>query len=180
MFVLLCMILTFAHAETPAGWFVAGSDPGSYSAEVVSEAHTGSQAARLRHSAAQGSAGFGTMMQNMSPAEYAGSRVRMTAWLKSEDVEHWAGLWLRVDGKQGVTLSFDNMSERPVRGTTPWKKYEVVLDVPNDAVNMGFGVLITGKGTVWLDDLTFEQVGTDVPITSRTKPAKPVNPSFER
>ena len=51
-------------------------------------------------------------------------------YVKSNEVEKYAGLWMRVDGQQNQVLSFDNMQNRPFRETTDWKKYEVVLDVP--------------------------------------------------
>ena len=63
--------------------------------------------------------GFGTLMQQSKPGKYLGKRVRMTGLVKSENVATWAGLWLRVDqsGSQ-QPLSFDNMGDRPIKGTT--------------------------------------------------------------
>lgn len=43
------------------------------------------------------------------------------------------GLWFRVDGTTGKSLSFDNMQDRAVKGTTEWARYEIVLDVPEGA-----------------------------------------------
>ncbi|MCA9492492.1 MAG: hypothetical protein KC621_21310 [Myxococcales bacterium] len=48
-------------------------------------------------------------------------------------------------------LSFDNMQERPIRGTQDWTRHEIVLDVPTGATNIAFGILVAGKGTVWID-----------------------------
>ncbi|KAB2352595.1 hypothetical protein [Actinomadura rudentiformis] len=45
-------------------------------------------------------------------------------------------------------LAFDNMGDRPVRGTADWQRYEVVLDVPRAAVNVAYGVLLVGAGVV--------------------------------
>ena len=87
------------------------------------------------------------------------------------------------------------MMSRSVRGTTTWKRYEVVLDVPADAINIYLGALLYQRGQVWLDDLKLELVGNGVPVTnqlspeetqlekSRTPPgpglAQPVNLGFE-
>ena len=35
-----------------------------------------------------------------------------------------------------------------------WRKYDVVLDVPSEAQNIAFGVLLAGEGQVWTDDVS--------------------------
>src|SRR5439155_1751743 len=89
----------------------------------------------------------------------------MSGYVKAERVEQWAGLWMRVDGVGQRTLGFDNMQNRPIKGTQDWAKYDVVLDVPNDSVGIYFGILLSGKGQVWLDTIQFEFVGSNVPTT---------------
>src|SRR5262245_5038888 len=61
---------------------------------------------------------FGTFTQAFRADDYRGKRVRMTAYAKSKDVEGWAGLWLRIDGKEKFGLAFDNMQDRAIKGTT--------------------------------------------------------------
>ena len=90
--------------------------------------------------------GFGTLMQQCLPSEYAGKRVRMSGYMKSQDVAGWAGFWFRIDGQGARPLAFDNMHGRAVRGTTGWKKYEIVLDVPQQATNLAYGALLDGTG----------------------------------
>ena len=58
------------------------------------------------------------------------------------------------------------MQGRPIKGTTDWQKYEVVLDVPQESVAIAFGILLTGKGQAWLSEVQFEEVGAEVPTTS--------------
>jgi hypothetical protein len=58
----------------------------------------------------------------------------------------------------------------------------VVLDVAETADSIAFGVLLVGSGRVWLDDVTFEPVGQDVPTTGgeiRRQPTTPVNLDFD-
>ena len=76
---------------------------------------------------------------------------------------------MRVDGNQRL-LGFDNMMNRPVKNTTDWGKYEVILDIPNEAVNILFGTLLVGKGQVWVDDLKLEIVTGEVPLTNQLTP----------
>jgi hypothetical protein len=117
---------------------------------------------------------------------YLNKRVRMTGYVKSENVTTWAGLWLRVDepGSQ-QPLSFDNMSDRPIKGTTDWTKYEIVLDVPSNASLIAYGALLGGTGQIWFDRITIEVVSDSVPVTgsaNRKKSAtlnEPTNLDFE-
>jgi hypothetical protein len=118
-------------------------------------------------------------MQNMSPADYAGNRVKMTAWIKSEGVEDWAGMWLRVDGESKSATAFDNMGDRPIKGTTEWTQYSIVLNVHPKATNIAYGVLVSDAGTVWIDDVQFELVGEKEPTTGSSSQFAPQNPSFE-
>jgi hypothetical protein len=97
-----------------------------------------------------------------------GGRKRQILHVKSRDVENSAGLWMRVeglDGKGNYSVSSDLM-RTPIKGTTDWKRCEVVLDVPKEGdAAIYFGVMLAGKGQVWADDFKFEAVGEDVRTT---------------
>ena len=128
---------------------------------------------------------FGTVMQEFSAENYLGKRVRMTAFVKADRIAGWAGLWMRVDGvgEEDQALSFDNMQKRPIKGTLGWKKYHIVLDVPENSQSITFGILLSGTGHAWLDEFKFEVVGKDVPVTGTTKPQlpkEPLSPGFEQ
>jgi len=73
---------------------------------------------------------------------------------------------MRVDGGEWKTLSFDNMEDRPIRGTNDWQKQSIVLDVPENSERISFGVLLDGTGDVWIDDVKLESVSEDVKVTS--------------
>jgi hypothetical protein len=89
--------------------------------------------------------------------------VRFSGFVKTE-VADMAGLWMRVD-KEAKQVALDNMLNRPIKGTTNWQRYDVVLDVPKDATGIFFGVLLGGSGMVWLNDAKFEIVDPSVPTT---------------
>jgi hypothetical protein len=74
------------------------------------------------------------------------------------------------------------MQNRPIKGTASWQKYDVVLDVPQDATGIFFGVLLSGSGTVWLSDTKFEVVGPTVLTTGAQvqKADEPTNLDFEK
>jgi hypothetical protein len=113
--------------------------------------------------------GFGTLMQQFPAGSYVGKRVRFSAYVKSENVMRSAVLWMRVDGATGW-LALDNMFERAIRGTTEWKLYEVVLDVPESAVGVALGILLDGPGQVWLNGGNIEIVSSAIPVTRLSNP----------
>jgi hypothetical protein len=97
--------------------------------------------------------------------------VRLSGWIKTADVTDQAAIWLVAHGERHV-LVFDEMDDRPVKGTTSWKQYEVVLDIPENAINLRFGGLISGRGQAWFDDLALEIVGQEVPVTAKMSDAE--------
>lgn len=173
--------------DTPTGWFRAGSKPNSYDMGVDKGAgQDGKNAATIR-SIDKKIKGFGTLMQQIKPAKFLGKRIRMTGYVKSENVANQAALWLRIDqaGSQ-QPLAFDNMSNRPIKGTTAWTKYEIVVDVPVHASLMAFGALLSGTGQIWFDRIAFEIVEPTIPTTGMQKDNNPlaepvpVNLDFEQ
>jgi hypothetical protein len=169
------------NPAVPRGWLLAGSNPRNYETGLDPQAsYQGFPSAYLK---AKQSAmeGFGTLMQEFGAAQYAGKRVRLRASVKAEEVGDWAGLWMRVD-KGSTVVSFDNMMDRPIKGTTTWQSYEVILDVPQDATGIAFGILLNKSGSVWLNTVKFESVGLDVPTTAKAStrlPEGPTNLNFE-
>lgn len=181
----LVLLLTFTlavQAAAPPGWFLAGTKPASYEAGTDAQAaYNGHPSAYLKAKEPDPGGGFGTLMQDFRADKYVGKRVRFSAFAKSDGIQSWAGLWMRVD-KEKDSVAFDNMMDRPIKGTTGWQKYDVVLDVPQDATGIFFGVLLDGPGAVWLNSANFEVVGTEVPTTGgkgSKLPDGPTNLNFE-
>lgn len=149
----------------PKDWVKAGSDPSDYKMGVDENVtFDGSKSAFIEADSAK-SKGFGTLMQNSSVEDYLGERVRLTIYIKTQDVSGWTGGWFRIDGGKKKTLAFDNMNNRPITKSTEWAKYTMVLDVPNNATKMAYGVLLNGNGKVWFDNLSFEVVDENTPVT---------------
>jgi hypothetical protein len=120
-------------------------------------------------------------MQNFKPDKYLGKKIKMTAWMKSNEVASWAGFWLRVDqAGANNSLSFDNMHDRSIKGTTEWKKYEIVLSVPASATNIAFGALLDRTGQIWFDEINFEVVDNSVASTGKSANDEPVNLNFDK
>lgn len=70
---------------------------------------------------------------------------------------------MRADGERKV-VAFDNLQDRSVKGTTNWKRYEIVVDIAENAISLTFGPMLVGKGQAWFDDLSLEIVGKDIPV----------------
>ncbi len=105
--------------------------------------------------ASQRQSAFGVATGSFPVSHAAGKKIKFSGAVRTRDLEGYAGLWWRVDGPKG-TLAFDNMQTRGPRGTSDWTRYEIVLSVPVEAVNINFGVLMPGKGAAWFDDLRIE------------------------
>jgi hypothetical protein len=179
--VLLAACSLALQAAAPKGWFVAGSKPAEYESGIDTvAAYDGHPSAYLRAKVSSVE-GFGTLMQDFRADHYLGKRVRFSAFVKTERAQDWAGLWMRVD-KESKQLAFDNMQDRSIKGTTDWKQYDVVLDVPQNATGIFFGVLLSGTGMVWLSEAKFEIVGPNVLTTNgvaESKQDEPMNLGFE-
>lgn len=180
---LVLLSLASGRTETPDGWFAAGSHPDDYTMTVDPTVRRGGTASARIECIAAKPRGFGTLMQSFPASRYVGLRIRLTAYLSTSNTAG-AAPWMRIDGTARETLAFDNMQSRGwIKGTTTWKPYEIVLDVPSKSDSISFGVLLLG-GTVWLDDLKIEPVGPDVPVTGiyareAKLPSKPRNLDFE-
>lgn len=120
-------------------------------------------------------------MQQFNSEHYLGKRLRFSALVKTQDAQDWAGLWMRVDNGSKM-LAFDNMQNRPIKGTSDWRRYDVVLDVPQESTGIFFGVLLSGSGEVWLNEAKIEIVGAEVlPTggeTTHPMPDEPTNLDF--
>ncbi len=178
------------EAGLPKGWMGGSANFGAYESGIDRTVfHGGKSSAYVRMKGAA-PADFGTLMQTIQAEHYHGKRVRLSAYLKTEDAKAGAALWMRVDGTD-ATLAFDNMDSRRVRGTKDWQKAEIVLDVSEKARYVALGLLLAGEGKVWMDEVRIEAVGKDVPSTNmfdqeqkaelgvQFGAAKPVNLDFE-
>lgn len=168
-----CLVLS---AAVPRGWYVAGSKPAEYEAGVDAQAEYNSHSSAYLKAKTPVAEGFGTLMQDFRADRYLGKRVRLSAFLRAERVDGWAGLWMRVD-KGSTSVAFDNMQDQPIKGTTGWQPFGVVLNVPQDATGIALGVLLTGSGSVWLNSVKFEVVESDVPTTAAPQAQRPDTPT---
>lgn len=166
------------------GWFLSGVAPQKYEiGRDFEQVHQGNASGYLKSVKETSNNEFGTMMQQFQAGKWKKKRLKISCFMQTKNVEGMAGLWMRIDSKEGDTLQFDNMSNRPITGTTGWNYYSVVLDVPEAAGGIYFGAMLLGNGEVWVDEFKLEEVDEKVPSTnllvSDTLPIEPVNLSFD-
>ncbi|QHZ44926.1 helix-turn-helix transcriptional regulator [Bacillus sp. NSP9.1] len=166
------------------GWVLSGSHPFQFEMGIDRE-HVlhGKASGYLKSIMVQDIGEFATMMQQFKADRYCGKRLRLSCFIKTKGVQHFSSLWMRVDSAAEDVLQFDNMSNRPITGTTNWNRYAVVLDVPENSAVISFGIQLSGPGHVWIDHVTFEEVDESVPSTNMEIHGElleePVNLSFE-
>jgi serine/threonine protein kinase len=142
----------------PSGWSFYGDSP-DFDCGVTQDATRSGHVAYLRSRSAQ-ILGSALLAQSVAAAEYAGKRVRVSAFLKSAAVDVYAALIFRTTQE-----SFEHPIEARLRGSNDWDRYEVVLDVPTAQRTILIGVRLFGAGTVWADDFNIEAVDQSVPLT---------------
>jgi beta-lactamase regulating signal transducer with metallopeptidase domain len=164
-----------ATSGAPKGWVQNGSDPKASKAYEVGVDSTqpykkpvSVYVKSLGPKTSEDKYKFGGMMQMCRAESFRGKRLKFTGYVKTLDVAGTANLWFRVDGENGKILAFDNMSDRPIKGTTDWKEYSVVLDVPETATALAYGIFVSGSGagTAWLNDVQLIEVGSGVKSTN--------------
>jgi hypothetical protein len=137
-----------ATSAKPLGEWASQPDSTVYVDSMV--VHSGRYAFRIERdtSMAQKFSSFSIRL----PVDFPGDTVELRGWLRFENVDDWAGLWQRQDGRRGV-LKFDNMAARNLHGTQDWTEYRVALPRDPAARSVHVGALLSGTGRVWVDDL---------------------------
>jgi hypothetical protein len=166
-----------AFDRLPPAWHRVGAPQvaADYVIQVDSKVKLGG-ASSLRIQATRLDArSFAGVTQAISAEPYRGARVRLRGYARVSNVSQWAGLWMRIDGP--TATAFDNMVGRPLHGTADWRLADVVLDVPSDADAIYLGALLSGSGTLWIDEFEFDSVPPTVPTTGRSSPTSSPAPA---
>lgn len=183
---LIAISVVLISFDLPKGWIISGDNPDDYEMGIdPKNGMDGSKAATIK-SITKNPKGTGVLMQQSKPDSFLGKRVKLSAFVKSKGIMDWAGMWLRVDGGTNKEfLSFDNMYDRPIKGTTDWLEYSIVLDVPEESTMLAYGALLNGGGQIWFDNVKIEVVDETTPLTGRNRTSErktlsnPYNLNFE-
>ncbi len=167
-----------AKEKLPSDWyFVSDKHYETYLDSTV--VYEGRYAACLK-SKKKKAPDFATLRQGIDCDLYVGKKVKMSGYLKTEDVRNWASLWLRVDDVNRRVMSFDNMSRRALSGTKDWTYCEIILPVPEGSTTFHYGAMLVGGGKIWVDNINFEIVDDSTPVTGEIRMLQtPQNLDFE-
>jgi hypothetical protein len=97
-----------------------------------------------------------TLRQTIKADDYREKQLRFSGEVKVEQVEQQAGLYIRTN-KQGERLGPENV----VQGTHDWMRYEATIAVPEDALFIRFGLVLYGRGQIWLANARLEVIEQD-------------------
>ena len=103
---------------------------------------------------------YGTIGQNAAPALYRGKRIRFSAYLETESANS-AELWMVVQDKiPDHTAAWNaDSTGKVIRGTNGWKKIDYIIDIPETATTLSYGISLTGTGKVRVDGFQIEVLG---------------------
>jgi len=136
------------HGKSPKGWSNFG-DANNYIHSIDKHVfQSGKNSVSLEFKGDE--SGFRAWSYTI-PSSYQGKQITLSGFIKTENVsDGWAGLWMRID----PNVSFNNMKDNGVVGTTDWQKYEITLDLkPSSSSSIVIGGLLVGKGKMWIDNL---------------------------
>lgn len=147
--------------EIPAGWTAQETVAKEYRVGRDRAIVHGGKSSLFLRSLVPKPTGVLTVTQVFATTAFSNKRVRLKAFLRTEGVAGATVLWLARTAK-AARIS--------VSGTTSWKEYDLVTDVPEGGETMWIYIQLHGAGTVWADDFRFEAVSGSVPLSNRTEP----------
>ncbi len=141
----------------PEGWFSfqhAGPLSYKYTSDT-SQKKSGERALRIDNI---GPEIYGAVAQGVDARPHKGKVAKLSGWVKTIDANDNGVVLTLLATQGGSTVTQNFMLDAPIKGTTEWKRYTITLPVPAAADRVEVGMMLRGKGTVWLDDVELEIV----------------------
>lgn len=115
-----------------------------------------------------------TLRQTIKADDYRGKQLRFSGEVKTEQIERQGGLYIRTDvigwkrlfgiqlpndpPIQAYTTDESMSPQHLVQGTHDWMRCEATIPVAEDAIFVRFGLVLYGRGQIWLRDAQLEVV----------------------
>ena len=147
--------------DLPAGWYDGGSSPGYYVLGIDDEMAKAGKRSAFIESKERVEDGFGALLTVFPASQYLGRTIKLSGYIKTENVSDCAALWLRIDGNKFneeriEAINFKNTCENAMTGTNDWQEIEIELYVPIRSKLINFGALMAGTGKIWCDEFKIE------------------------
>ena len=154
--------LDFEMPECLGGWQILNSPRYELTLDR-SETVSGQQSLRVRYASPlpwNELVTVARMDQIVDPAEVAGKHVRLSGYIRTDGLDGadgYATFYWFASSPSGFTYA--DTYDAGARGTTPWTRYQIELDIPADITQTFFGIMVAGNGTTWYDNLQIEVDG---------------------
>ena len=157
------MLLLKANASAqilPKAWTKSGTWAGSYTMEIKANEGINESKAIVLESVGKDIYGSGAVIQTINARNYLGKRVKLSAFIRTENVKDFACLILSPQNKidDFWNNSFNNSEDKKtfLQGSHAFKKIESYLNVSDNAGNLVIGAMIKGEGKIWIDNINLE------------------------
>lgn len=130
--------------------------------------HSGSTSLRMTNPIV-GAPGAGNCRVMQEIAVKPHRQYHLSAWIKTENFDSNGDVWMRTLDPNGKSLSDQSLG---VKRTQDWTRHDVVFNSGENTKVLAYVGVWGGKnGNLWLDDVTFEEVGL---LNVVRRPACPV------
>ena len=121
--------------------------------------------------------GTGEVWQAVGHCYFTNKKAKLSVFLKTLNVTGKAGIIFRVITPTKVIR--DQMQGREITGSTPWKEYYSIIEIPENCVQMSIGFILEGSGTVYADDFKISKASSKIKASSSVEVIKNVRTKLE-
>jgi hypothetical protein len=162
-----------AKVQVPRFWELRGSSPQSY--RLLSDHEhvmSGGWSAVIKSKPQSTAVTLdGGLVQTVHGDSLAGRRLEVSAFVRAEDVRAYtvAVSFTALDSDNKLLYTASSSADVP-KVTSEWTRIRLVVDVPWSAAQVRYGVVLSGPGSVWVDDFRLTTVDPTVVALSSTTP----------
>lgn len=96
--------------------------------------------------------------QYANAEDYAGSRLRVSFYLKAQSMIGSAGLSFQTRDSAGEIVDRTYTAFTKIEELTDWTKTTIVIDISDSSTYIYYGAYLTGQGKIWFDNVSIEIV----------------------
>lgn len=140
--------------DAPAGWVHDPGDAQSSAAWSSERPQSGQRCLKTVVAPGAEPSWIATRQRNI--AVIGGARYRVTAWVRAENVQGYAGWYLHLGNSQNPMLQSPMLPAG--EGTFDWKQVSLEITVPDGADRLSLGTVLRGTGTAWFDNVRLQRL----------------------